>query len=145
MTINKTQIWILVAVVVLGFAAAYIFGRAHTSPVLAPTASAENFDAPQEPRVGGSYDYTEAPKHIGENATITGTVVEVFTSKTNTTFFDYCKDYSSCPFSVVIFSDDAAKFGNLKSYQGKHISITGLIKSYQGHAEMILSDPSQIH
>ncbi len=70
----------------------------------------------------GTYDYTEAPQHIGETATIVGTPVDIYTSKTDTTFFDYCSQYTSCPFSAVIFADDKAKFGDLSRYSGAEIA-----------------------
>jgi hypothetical protein len=89
------------------------------------------------------YDYTEAPDHIGERATVSGTVLRTFTAKSGVTFFDFCDTFDSCPFSAVIFSSDASKFGDLSSYE-RPVKLTGAIKSYQGRAEMVLSDPSQI-
>lgn len=91
-----------------------------------------------------NYSYTEAGAHIGENAIVTGPVVKVYTSSKNTTFFDYCLNYKSCGFSVVVFSSDKNKFSNLSQYQGKTVSIKGKIQSYQGQAEIILSSPDQI-
>ncbi|HUQ30050.1 MAG TPA: phospholipase D-like domain-containing protein [Candidatus Paceibacterota bacterium] len=93
---------------------------------------------------GGVYDYTEAGKHIGEYASVHGTLVEAYTSKTGTVFLDFCKSYKTCPFSGVIFADDVKKFGGLAQYVGKTITVTGSISSYQGRAEIVLSDPSQI-
>lgn len=89
------------------------------------------------------YDYTEAPDHIGEKATVKGTVVNVFTSKSGVTFLDYCRSSSDCPFSAVIFSGDLEKFGDVSQYK-RELSLTGVIRSYQGTAEMALDDPSQI-
>jgi len=88
-------------------------------------------------------DYTEAPKHIGEKLTVKGTVLKVFTTKSGVTFFDYCTSSYSCPFSAVVFASDAPNFKDLNSYTGS-ISVTGIIKSYQNKAEMVLSDPGQI-
>lgn len=89
------------------------------------------------------YDYTEAPKHIGEKATIKGTVLKVFTSKSGVTFFDYCKTSNKCPFSAVIFASDLSKFKDVSKY-ARSLSITGIVKSYQGKAEMVVDDPGQI-
>ena len=91
-----------------------------------------------------TYSYTEASSHIGETALIEGKVVEVFTSSSNTTFFDYCSNYKSCPFSAVIFSSAKNKFGDLKQYQGRVITIKGKLQSYQGRAEIVLTTPDQI-
>jgi hypothetical protein len=89
------------------------------------------------------YDYTDAPNHIGEKATVRGTVVKVFTSKGGVTFFDYCKSSTKCPFSAVIFASDLDKFGDVSKYE-RAITVTGVIRSYQGTAEIVINDPGQI-
>ena len=91
-----------------------------------------------------SISYADANSYIGKNATVSGAPVRVYTSAKGTVFFDYCVDYKNCPFSVTIFADDAKNFPDLAGYQGKTISVTGVISSYQGKAEMVVSDPSQI-
>ncbi|MHB8710200.1 MAG: phospholipase D-like domain-containing protein [Minisyncoccota bacterium] len=92
----------------------------------------------------GIIDYTDAPKHVGQSASVRGTLQEAYTSKSGTVFLDFCKSYKSCPFSGVIFADDVKKFGDLSRYTGTVITLTGKISSYQGKAEIILSDPGQI-
>jgi len=91
----------------------------------------------------GIIDYTEAPAHVGDYASVRGTLVEAYTSKTGTVFLDFCKNYKTCPFSGVIFSDDVKAFGDLSRYNGTVVTLTGKISSYQGKAEIVLSDPSQ--
>ncbi|HEX8946730.1 MAG TPA: phospholipase D-like domain-containing protein, partial [Candidatus Paceibacterota bacterium] len=92
----------------------------------------------------GTYSYTDAPQHIGETAAIYGTVVNVHTTKSGAVFFDYCTSYRTCPFSAVIFAGDTAKFGSLTRYQGKALTVTGPITSYQSHAEIVIKSPDQI-
>ena len=92
----------------------------------------------------GTIDYTDASKHIGETASVRGTLVEAYTSKTGTVFLDFCKSYKGCPFSGVIFASDAKKFGDLSKYNGTTVTLTGKISSYNGTAEIVLSDPSQL-
>jgi hypothetical protein len=89
------------------------------------------------------YDYTEAPNHIGERAKVKGKVIRVFTSKSGVTFFDFCQNFDSCPFSAVIFASDLDKFSDLTQYE-RAVSISGVIKAYQGKAEIILNSPEQI-
>ncbi|MFA6554673.1 MAG: hypothetical protein WCS89_04185 [Candidatus Paceibacterota bacterium] len=89
------------------------------------------------------YDYTEAMDHIGEKAVVKGKVVKVFTSKSNTTFLDFCPEFNNCSFSAVIFASDLKKFKDVKSYE-REVKITGLIKSYNGKAEIILDGPEQV-
>lgn len=92
----------------------------------------------------GTISYTDAPQHIGEVASVRGTLVEAYTSKSGTVFLDFCASYKTCPFSGVIFADNVAKFGDLSRYTGQTVTLTGKISSYQGQAEMVLSNPSQI-
>ena len=73
-----------------------------------------------------------------------GTLVTAYTSKTGTVFLDFCASYKTCSFSGVIFADDAKKFTNLSSLSGQTVTLTGKISSYQGRAEIVLSDPSQL-
>lgn len=92
----------------------------------------------------GTIPYTEAPSHIGATASVTGTLVDAYTSASGTVFLDFCKNYKTCPFSGVIFADDAKKFGDLSRYAGQTVTLSGKISSYQGKAEIVLSDPSQL-
>ena len=96
------------------------------------------------PVSAGTIDYTEALDHIGERASVTGTLVDAYTSKSGTVFLDFCKSYKTCPFSGVIFADDVEAFGDLSALAGKRVTLTGTISSYQGRAEIKLSDPSQL-
>jgi len=96
------------------------------------------------PLSAGTIDYTDAPSHIGQIASVRGTLINSYTSKTGTVFLDFCKSYKGCPFSAVIFADDVKKFGDLSKYNGQTITLTGKISSYQGTAEIVLSSPSQI-
>ena len=92
----------------------------------------------------GTIDYTDASAHVGEYASVRGTLVDAYTSKSGTVFLDFCKSYKECPFSGVIFADDVKKFGDLSSLSGKSVTLTGKIQSYQGKAEIVLSSPSQL-
>jgi len=92
----------------------------------------------------GTINYTETLAHIGEYASVRGTLVEAYTSKTGTVFLDFCENYKTCSFSGVIFADDAKKFGDLSRYAGQVVTLTGKIVSYEGKAEIILSSPSQL-
>jgi PLD-like domain len=96
------------------------------------------------PVSGGTYGYTDAAAHVGEYASVRGTLVDAYTSASGTVFLDFCKSYKTCTFSGVIFADDAKKFGDLSRYNGTVVTLKGKISSYQGKAEIILSDASQI-
>ncbi len=92
----------------------------------------------------GTIDYTQASAHVGQTASVRGTLVKAYTSASGTVFLDFCKDYKKCPFSGVIFADDVKKFGDLSRYNSRSITLTGKISSYQGKAEIVLSNPNQI-
>lgn len=92
----------------------------------------------------GIIDYAEAPAYVGEYASVRGLLVKAYTSKSGTVFLDFCAQYKNCPFSGVIFADDAKKFGRLSDYEGAVVTLTGKISSYEGRAEIILSDPAQL-
>ncbi len=96
------------------------------------------------PVSAGTIAYTDAPNHIGEYASVRGTLVDAYTSASGTVFLDFCKSYKTCPFSGVIFADDAKQFGDLSSLAGKVVTLTGKISSYQGKAEIVLSEVSQL-
>jgi PLD-like domain len=101
--------------------------------------------APRAPaRPVACWDTTEAPAHIGEHACVSGRLVRAYTSAGGTVFLDFCENYKGCPFSGVIFADDATKFGDLSRYAGKTVTLTGIISSYRGRAEIKLSDPGQL-
>ncbi len=92
----------------------------------------------------GTIDYTEASKHVGEHASVTGKLVKVYTARSGITFLNFCANYKTCPFSAVIFEDDFKKFPDLQSYVGSTVTLTGKISSYQNKAQIILNDANQL-
>lgn len=89
-------------------------------------------------------DFTDAPKHIGEYAEVSGEIVKNSTSRGGTVFFDFCRTAAKCPFSAVIFESDVKKFKDIAGYKGA-VTISGIIRSYQGKAEIIVEEPEQIN
>lgn len=89
--------------------------------------------------------YTEAPKKVGETVCITGKVVKVaHSARSGTHFLNFCADYRSCPFTVVIFSRNLPDVGDVRWLEGKVIEIHGKVKDYKGQAEIILADVRQL-
>ena len=89
-------------------------------------------------------DFTEAPKHLGDDRCITGEVVQVNRSDSGTVFLNFCEDYRTCPFSVVVFRDDLRDVGDVRKLDGKKIEIDGHIQEYEGRPEIILKDVRQL-
>jgi DNA/RNA endonuclease YhcR with UshA esterase domain len=91
----------------------------------------------------------EAPKHVGEQATVCGLVASAAYTRSQTTFLNFDKPYPNHPFFAVIFKSDrekfVEKFGPPEKLEGrKDVCVTGKIQLYQGKPEMILNDPKQL-
>ena len=89
-------------------------------------------------------DFRDAGPHVGGPGCVSGRPLRVFTSRAGNTFLDFCEDYRNCPFTSVIFASDKSKFGDVGALTGRRVEIQGTITTYQGHAEIIVRDPSQI-
>lgn len=99
----------------------------------------------QEAGPAGEFDMSEASEHVGQTARVRGTLVNAHRSNNGTIFLDFCRQYRNCPFSAVIFADDAPKFGDFSKFVGKEITVSGKISSYQSRAEIIVRTPEQIN
>jgi len=89
----------------------------------------------------------EAPSHVGETATVCGTVASAnYAARTRgePTFLNLDKPYPNQIFTAVIWGSDRPKFGTPESLLGKSICTTGMIKLYHGRPEIIIHDPSQL-
>ena len=89
--------------------------------------------------------FKEASKHVGASSCVTGKVVKITNSDQGTTFLNFCEDYRTCPFQVVIFRGDLPHVGDVRHLAGKTIEIQGKIEAYDGHTEIILKRPRQLH
>jgi hypothetical protein len=141
MSDKNKKIAVCALIVIIVFVFAYFLGsrNGNSTQMVYPSNTAST----PKPS-GNTYDYTEAKNHEGEFANVTGTVIQVYTTKSNTTFFDFCSDYKNCGFGAVVFSSALSRFPNIKQYEGKNVTINGLIKDYQGNAEIIINGPDQI-
>jgi hypothetical protein len=89
--------------------------------------------------------FKEASKHVGALSCVRGRVVKITNSDQGTTFLNFCEDYRTCPFQVVIFRGDLPHVGDVRHLVGKTIEIQGKIEDYDGHTEIILKRPGQLH
>lgn len=87
---------------------------------------------------------SDAAKHIGEAVSLDCNAVNVYTSKAGNTFINCGAAYPNHVASVVIFSSSTAKVGDVKQYEGKHIVVHGVLKSYRGKPEIVLESATQI-
>jgi DNA/RNA endonuclease YhcR with UshA esterase domain len=90
----------------------------------------------------------EAKNHIGEQATVCGTVASAkFASSTRgqPTFLNLDKPYPNQIFTVVIWGRNRARFGRPEvEFQGKRICVAGTIKEYKGVPELEARSADQI-
>jgi hypothetical protein len=126
-----------IAAVVLSSMVAYRLGVHNTSK---HTSGADSMGTP----AGGCVEISQADLHTGENTCVEGRVLRVFTSRSGSTFLDFCQDYRNCAFGSVIFAGDRSRFGNLGSLEGRKVQVAGEITTYNGRAEIIIRDPKQI-
>lgn len=91
---------------------------------------------------------TEAIDHVGERATVCGSVVSTHfaaRSKGQPTFLNLDRPYPSEVFTILIWGSDRPRFGAPESkYRDARICASGKITSYRGVAEIVASDPGQI-
>jgi hypothetical protein len=88
--------------------------------------------------------FSEAPKHIGATKCVAGKVFKISTLDSGTTFLNFCEDYRTCPFQIVIFRGDLRHIGDIRQLEGRVIEVHGEIKEYDRHAEIILREVGQL-
>jgi len=90
----------------------------------------------------------EAASHVGETATVCGTVASANYAKRTSgqpTFLNLDKPHPNQVFTVVIWGSDREKFGEPEiALSGKQICATGVIKLFRGSPEMVLHDAGQL-
>jgi DNA/RNA endonuclease YhcR with UshA esterase domain len=91
----------------------------------------------------------EASSHTGEAATVCGTVASATyaaRSRGSPTFLNLDKAHPDHIFTIVIWRDNRAAFGNPEMrYSGKRLCVSGVIEDYRGRPEIVVRDPSQIN
>jgi DNA/RNA endonuclease YhcR with UshA esterase domain len=88
--------------------------------------------------------FAQARQHVGKTQCISGTVLHVKEGSKGMTYLDFCEDYRTCPFTVVVFPGDLKHVGDVRQLQGRAIEIKGTIQDYDGRGEIILRYPQQL-
>ena len=88
--------------------------------------------------------FAEARQHVGTTACVSGTVLHVEDGTNGVTFLNFCKDYQTCPFTVVVFPGDLKKVGDIRQLEGRQIEIKGTIEDYDGRAGITLRHTRQL-
>jgi DNA/RNA endonuclease YhcR with UshA esterase domain len=91
-----------------------------------------------------NYSPEEAARHVGETATVMGTVDGFHQSGKGNIFLNMGGKYPNQVFTAFIPSASAAQFANAQEYEGRTIAVTGKIELYQGKPEIRVTSQSQI-
>ncbi len=98
---------------------------------------------------GGNYTTNEAFNHVGETATVYGTVSGghyAHSSRGQPTFINFDGSYPNQTFTIVIWGSDRDQFASPeRKYNGKKICVTGIIDSYRSIPQIIVTDKSQLN
>lgn len=91
---------------------------------------------------------TEAKDHIGEKATVCGTVASTHyaaQSKGTPTLVNLDKPYPNQAPTILIWGEGLSKFTDKPStWEGKKVCATGTISSYRGSPEIVAKSPDQV-
>lgn len=83
----------------------------------------------------------EAKDHIGETATVCGTVAStryLAASRGSPTFLNLVKPHPNQEFTVVIWGENRPNFGEPeKDFNDKEICVTGTIETYRGKPQIV--------
>jgi len=88
--------------------------------------------------------FSDAHNHIGTTQCVRGAILNVKEGSRGTTFLDFCENYRTCPFTVVVFWRDLKMVGDVRQLKGRNVEIKGTIRDYDGRAEIILKRPQQL-
>ena len=106
------------------------------------------FVAPWHANAFDSIVPADAAKHVGETATVCGTVASTRyanRSRGQLTFLNLDRPYPNQVFTALIWGSDRQAFGAPETrYANRRICVTGPIQSYHGAAEIVVRNPGQI-
>jgi hypothetical protein len=94
------------------------------------------------------YNPEEALAHANKDICVSAHVYDVVELSDGTRFLDVCSPETSdaqCHFTVVSMNADRKEVGELVQYRQQDIHIRGIVRSYAGRGEIILSHERQFH
>jgi hypothetical protein len=113
------------------------------SGLLQPSQSETTIPSPQV-KYAPALTAEEVWKHIGEVRTVRYHVGNPYRSARGNVFLNEKQDYKT-GFTTVIFATVAQTFGDPAAKYGyRTIEVTGLIRMYEGHPEIIVNIPAEI-
>ncbi|MEP7015421.1 MAG: nucleotide-binding protein [Verrucomicrobiota bacterium] len=91
-----------------------------------------------------NYTPTEAAKHAGEKATVTGKIEDAHRAQGGSIFLNMGGRHPNEEFTAFIPSKYAEKFLDIEKLDGAVVSVSGEIKMHEGKPEIVVTEPSQI-
>lgn len=86
--------------------------------------------------------------HVGDYVTVCGTVASAkhaTASRGQPTFLDFDRPYPNETFVAVIWGTARPAFGEPEvTYLSRRICVSGVVATYRGKPEMVLTDPKQL-
>src|SRR5207249_3781790 len=82
------------------------------------------------------YTATEAAKHAGEKATVTGKIEDAHRAQGGSIFLNMGGKHPNEEFTAFIPAKYAEKFADIEKYDGAVVSISGEIKMHEGKPEI---------
>jgi hypothetical protein len=92
----------------------------------------------------GAYSDRQAAAHVGETATVVGTVATIFRSKKGNVYLNFGADYPHQSFTAVALQPAGRWTDGLDSLVGRRVGVRGTIESYRGRVEIVLERADQI-
>jgi hypothetical protein len=92
----------------------------------------------------GVYADREAAAHVGETATVVGTVAAIFRSPKGNVYLNFGADYPHQTFTAVALRPAGRWADGLESLVGRRVGVRGTIVSYRGRVEIVLEGADQI-
>lgn len=82
-------------------------------------------------------------KYIGKNAVVTGYIADVYKNE-KVAYLNFDGKFPKNTCAAVIFKDDFGKFGDVKRFKNKNVTVSGIISEYNGKPQIILKSTSQV-
>jgi hypothetical protein len=101
-------------------------------------------DRLEQPGRAGLYSDREAAAHVGEVATVVGTVASVRRSKAGNIYLNFGADYPHQRFSGAVLRPRGSWTQGLDSLAGKRVGVRGTITMYKGQVRIVIKSAEQI-
>jgi hypothetical protein len=121
-----------------------VYSKKRLATILSSTLLISSAFAQSEKKMPAS----QAAQHVGERASVCGYVAStryLSSSRSKPTFLNFDKPYPNEDFTVVIWPEDRAKFGEPEiKFLHKNICVTGETTLYRDSPQIIAKNPAQI-